>query len=116
MRIVGVLLGVWLVALVGCGSTPSDEAGYYDFDWPDAVASDGTDGFSSTLLFNRDASVPSAALYAQRGPWPSYTARADLGQRVFYREWFVDWQGPGRQGRDFTFRRFETVREGYTDR
>jgi hypothetical protein len=117
MRTIGlVLLLAAGILATGCESSQPAEPDYYPSDWPDAYADQGMDGFSSTLLFNRDGSAAQA--YAQRAGWPRYVDYGKPGQQVFYREWFIDWQQAGRNARnnDFTFRRFETVREGYRDR
>lgn len=69
--------------------------------------------YSSALLFNRDPAVSPAAQFAYRSPWPATGAQYRPGERVFYREFFHDRQGPGHSGRDLTYRRFDTYREGY---
>jgi hypothetical protein len=69
--------------------------------------------YSTALLFSRDASVAPAGAYAARSQWPGQTDWGRPGEAVYYRERFIDWQGPGHGTQDHTYRRFETVREGY---
>jgi len=67
------------------------------------------------LLFDRCGGVPSASRMAVRSDWPSALSFYQRGESVFYRERFTDIQrgGPSGHGRlGYTYRRFDTIREG----
>jgi len=92
-------------ALAGCQATP-----------PHAIAvadRPHETGYSSTLLFSRDATLLPAAQYAARSIWPGITSPTAQGEQILVRERFIDYQGPGARGRDFTYRRFDAYRVGY---
>ena len=67
------------------------------------------------LLFDRCGGVPSASQMALRSDWPSAPSLYQRGESIFYRERFTDIQRAGPSGRGrlgYTYRRFDTVREG----
>ena len=94
-----------LLTLAGCQTTHSStDPTYCCSEQPD---------YSTTLLFNRDASLPTAGEWTQRSIWPGILSPTQPGESVLVRERFIDWQGPGMHGRDFTYRRFDAYRVGY---
>ncbi len=94
-----------LLALAGCQTTHSDAV--------ISPACPRDTGYSNTLLFNRDMTLPPTSQYVQRSIWPGIQAPTSPGEMVLVRERFIDWQGPGARGRDFTYRRFDAYRVGY---
>ena len=105
MRVVATCVLLLCLAAAGC-QTPCPEPVLPEFYLPE-------DGYSSTLLFNRDPGVPPAELYAARSGWPGILSPTLPGDAVLVRERFIDWQGPGLRRQDFTFRRFDSYRVGY---
>ena len=69
---------------------------------------------SPSLLFDTVRGWPKAADVASRSTWPSTGAYLAGDEEIVYREHFIDRQGNGwwRPGRDWVYRRFETVRTG----
>ncbi|MBN1512464.1 MAG: hypothetical protein JXB13_10650 [Phycisphaerae bacterium] len=97
-----------ILALAGCQTTRS-----HALSLPSCPRDTG---YSNTLLFNRDVTLPPASQYAQRSVWPGILSPTSPGETVLVRERFIDWQGPGARGRDFTYRRFDAYRVGYERR
>ncbi len=67
------------------------------------------------LLFDRYGGTPTAGQMAVRSDWPSTPSLHQLGESIYYRERFIDIQGAGPHGRGrlgYTYRRFDTLREG----
>ena len=104
MRNLGLLILAALIVIAGCGTAP--QAASLPLVLLDTH-------YSPALLFNRDPAVPPAAQFACRSAWPAIGSHNRPGERVFYREFFHDRQGPGHSGRDLAYRRFDTYREGY---
>jgi hypothetical protein len=102
MRLVSAMIAVLvLAALAGCGRPASA---------PLCIADAGP--LSSALLFDRVPGGPGATEMAGRSDWPAVWSADRLGETIHFRERFVDWQGPGIHGRDFSYRRFVTTRTG----
>lgn len=67
------------------------------------------------LLFDSSPGSPAAGEMAVRSDWPSALSFYQFGESVYYRERSVDLQMIGPQGRGplgYTYRRFDTFREG----
>lgn len=102
MRVIGALLAVLVLAvLAGCGQPASA---------PLRLAEAAS--LSSALLFDHVPGAPGATEMAGRTDWPAVWSADRLGETIDFRERFVDWQGPGIHGRDFSYRRFTTTRTG----
>lgn len=67
---------------------------------------------ASGLIFDRHPGWYSADQFTWRSDWPSTRAYYRAPELIFYREHFHDYQGPGFNSLDFTYRRFDTVRYG----
>jgi hypothetical protein len=106
-------LGLAALAL-GSGCSSSREAGgampvssHRDYRLSPAVTYP-----SATLLFDRRPGPYSASEFAARSDWPSTEAYYPLGEIIFYREHFVDLQGPYFALPDRSYRRVDTYRAG----
>ncbi len=67
------------------------------------------------LLFDRYGGTPTAGQMAFRSDWPSAPSLHQFGESIYYRERFIDIQRAGPSGRGrlgYTYRRFDTLREG----
>ncbi|MCK4658435.1 MAG: hypothetical protein KAV82_02845 [Phycisphaerae bacterium] len=93
---------VVLISAVGCAHKPP------------APTCDGW-RLTPALLFDRHAGSPSAGLMAHRSDWPCAVSFYQFGELLHYRERFIDVQQVGSLGRGwsgYTYRRFDTLREG----
>jgi len=68
--------------------------------------------YPPALLFDRVPARYSATDFAYRSDWPSTTSYYAPGEAIYYYERFYDYQGPGRDAFNGTYRRFETRRYG----
>ncbi len=67
---------------------------------------------ASGLIFDRQPGPYTADQFAYRSDWPSTLGYFRAPELIFYRENFIDRQGPGVPFQDHTYRRFQTVRQG----
>ncbi len=66
----------------------------------------------AALLFDRITPRMPPGAFATRSDWPSIAGRYDAGEVTYYRERFVDYQSLSHPSWDYSYRRFETYREG----
>ena len=66
----------------------------------------------TTLLFDATPGYYLASDFAYRSDWPATDSFYSTGQVIFYRERFIDYQGPHYNHRNHTYRRFESYRTG----
>ena len=72
-------------------------------------------GLTESLLFNPAGTGVGTPLVA-RTDWPSTPAYSSWDEQVAYRETIIDRQGQSGTGRDYTIRRFYSVRTGRVQR
>jgi len=74
----------------------------------------GSPSAGTVLLFDATPSRFPASAFADRADWPSVPGRVPAGEITYYRERFVDYQSLHHPEYDYSYRRFETYREGTT--
>ncbi len=71
---------------------------------------------ASSLLFDRYPGTYRATDFNYRSDWPSTDAFYTPGEILLYSDRMTDYQGPGLNGVDRTYRRVDTVRFGAGNR
>ena len=104
------MMGGLLLTVAGCASA-RDRAAYSDPQFGPPAAGRRAD-LASALLFDRKPGRWHASDFAVRSDWPSTNSFYSPGQVIYFRERFVDHQGRGFGGSDYTYRRFDTYRAG----
>lgn len=105
-----VTMGTATSLLAGCASTDSHTLQADSQPCPPAVVERA--GFAAAPLFDRRPGPYHASQFTWRSDWPSTDAFYSPGQVIYFSERFVDFQGRGFYGSDYTYRRFDTYRAG----
>jgi len=111
MRLAVLLLTCLLISLMsGCGHAHPCDMGRESVDL--APGAGPSADLAAALLFDRIPGRYTASDFAYRSDWPSTNAYYSPGQVIFFSERFVDHQGRGFGGSDYTYRRFRSHRVG----
>lgn len=100
--------------LCGCSNHPCNPCSRHSHLAAPPAALIAVSAYAPALLFDRQPGYPPAA-FAHRSDWPSTQTFYATGQQVFYREHFVDYQGPGFPHHfpgDWTYLHLDSVRIG----